>query len=255
MKHETAAPLLGGSVALFLLLVSSSPSPAHAANCGTVNRFYAVGQNDETYSKYGESATQSISNQSICGTTLAEGSGAAFFLFIAWPTGDFIATGYYMGWSGDGLVWSGTAEDYYWDRHLLCSTACSYTFSDISQGLGTYPLAGDSIFFQLQGSLNDGTHNWYITIMKSGSYTININNLSGAGDYGGISSAQLESHNNGNALFASFSSLQNLEQIGPSFAWTAWARSYGARMPNDASNPYCYTENSVSSYTMYTSTC
>lgn len=187
-------------------------------------------------------------------TSGSTGSGLANFITVTGVGGYFMAVGYYKGLGGDGTTWTGSSKDYYWDGYTCSIFGCSYYFSDISKGVSIYPQPGDSIFFQLQGSLNTGQHYWYIWITKSGSYTININQIHGAGDYGSSSSAQLESHNNVNSGYAYFTSLENLEQTGSTWTWTSWAASNGVRSPNDNTNPYCVTEYSVTSYFMWTTT-
>ena len=241
---------------VFLLLASFGVSfgvmPASAQSCGTVGYFYAVGQNNETYSKYGVSSTQTIYVDSLCGTSGSTGSETVKDIGVYTADGAWVAVGYDQGSEPNG-AWTGNTPHYYRDENVCGFFGCSYSYSDISAGFSTYPSSGDSIFFQLQGSLNTGTHKWYITITKSGSYTLNINGISAEWDYGSSSTAQAESHNNVNSMTGYFSSLQNLEQTSSNtWTWTSWGSSYGYINPT-TNNPYYYVQYDVSDFGMYTS--
>ncbi|MDG6999735.1 MAG: hypothetical protein JRN15_11535 [Nitrososphaerota archaeon] len=241
-------------LAVFTLFLVSSPRPllANAQSCGTAAHFYSAGSNTDTYSKYGVSTTQQIYSQTICGTTSTTGSQVVNFIGVNWADNQFVAVGYSQGIEPNGH-WTGSSQDYYWDRYYCVLFSCNYYFSDISSGVNIYPQAGDSIQFQLQGSLNTGAHDWYITITKSGSYTININNIAAEGDYAPYSIAETESHNNANTATALYNYLNNLKQTSSNgWTWTTWTSSNGFRSPNNSSNPYCYTEDSVSEYNIYT---
>lgn len=249
---QNKAIIVAAYCILYIMLMSTfgifSIPRAYATTCSTSGHFYAYGNDGDTYSDYGTTTHQTIYDQTICGTS-SDKSGLAVFIADFFSGGDFVATGYFKGEYGDGTAYT-TSLDYYYDK----SVSSSYAFSDISSWAGHNPTAGQAIQFSLQGSLNDGTHTWYVSITHLNDYTINPASFSGDADYGSGPTAQLESHNNANTGTGDLYSLQNLKYTNPNWAWTSWTSGSALRSPTGSSNPYCPTQVSVTEYSMRTIT-
>jgi len=251
MKSRTPdARLIGPAsyIMLYLLLLAIFGLPSlprvHAVSCNPHQDYYAQGLDGDTYNDYGVAAYQTIHSQTVCGTSTDKN---VVFVWTAdeWVSGDFLATGYFIGEKGDQSGWV-TTLDYYYDE----SVSGTYYFSDISSGTGDYPAASQAISFTLQGSLNTGTHAWSDSVSYPGHYTINISPITMSSDYSNAGpQTALEPHDSANIGTGDVYSLQNLKYSSPNFTWTSWAS--GAATTD---YPFCAYQISYSHYTMDTST-
>jgi len=239
------------TIAIYLLTLSAMLS-AVAAQCGTVGHFFVIADNSpETYDKYGIQGNLLTTDPTICGTTSDEGSFVAEFIVIQWywPKG-WVSLGFLKGRTPAG-DWTGDSKHYYYER---CNSypdcpLFGYSFDDISKITGDYPNNNDVIKYQLQGSLDTGEKKWYWWIEKSGVYTLSGYDYTDLGDYGIISRAYQESHNNVNIAKGHVSGLKNLKKTGTnSWTWVDWAQSKGVKEPDDNTNPYCYVRVSAKEY-------
>src|SRR3990170_6786593 len=210
---------------------------------------YAQGTYSGTqYSRYGVSATQLITNPTVCGTFQSDGSIVANLIAIIGPTTDYIETGYYKGnYTSEGMV-SNTVPHYFWGKYY----GTNRQYSDISTGTSKYPNVNDWIYFETRGNIDTSNHDWHVKIERTSDYTINIDGLTMNQAYGPESWVELEAHNNKSSATSHFKSITDAKNIGGSMNWVSWGSNSYATWTSDSRNPYRSCKVSDTEFTMYT---
>lgn len=164
-------------------------------------------------------ANVTITDLPVCGTT-QNLSVAGNLVWIIYPNGHLIETGYYEGYYEHYGLQSPTDPHYFWGRRYATGPP---DYSDISDGLEIYPNLDEVITFSVMGNADSGDLDWHVRIEKPGSYTININDLTATYSSGSLSEVVMEVHNGQSQdVSANFTEIRTAYESGGSLSWVEW---------------------------------